>query len=226
MEKKHNEVVNPYIRTYLQHLIVEYRFSINKKGYEPKLLKTNDERSRPSYLFFLDLTAYKCWISLDHSVRVYHMTSGQAGNSNDGAVAAEGGPAGAVWFTPAVTPGFTWRKYARVPLSLRLLRLCLHQSFFWIHAIFTFKFLQHVFYLNLYLAVTHTSEGWRGSMHQKDPGCLFRSWESLLKTSPGILSAWNDAEGERWSVSRGKLSWACTECLLYLPDSNLWNCKL
>lgn len=26
-------------------------------------------------------------------------------------------------------------------------------------------------------------------MHHQDPGCLFRSWESLLKASPGTLSA-------------------------------------
>lgn len=126
-------------------------------------------------------------------VCVCHMTSGQAGNSNDRAVAAEGGPAGGVWLTLAVTPGFTWGKYARVPLSPTLLHLCLHQSFFWKHAIFTFNCLQHVSYLNRYFP--NTLEGWGEgggegwSMHHKDPGCLFRSWESLLKTSPGTLSA-------------------------------------
>lgn len=56
------------------------------------------------------------------------MTSGQAGTSNDRAVAAVGGPAGAVWLALAVTPGFTWGKYARVPLSLTLVHLCLHHS--------------------------------------------------------------------------------------------------
>lgn len=153
-------------------------------------------------------------------VCVCHMTSGQAGNSNDRAVAAEGGPAGGVWLTLAVTPGFTWGKYARVPLSPTLLHLCLHPSFFWKRAIFTFSCLQHVSYLNQYFR--NTLEGWRaggrGSVNASSG-----SWVSLQVMGVTFKdltrhSVCYDVKGERWR--RGTLSWACTEC------SNLWNCKL
>lgn len=75
---------------------------------------------------------------------------------------AEGGPTGAVWLTLAVTPGFTWGKYARLPLSLTLVRLCLHHPFFEKRAIFTFNCPPTCHLFESVCSSTHTSRGLEG----------------------------------------------------------------
>lgn len=95
--------------------------------------------------------------------RVCYMTWGHASNSNDRAVVAEGGPTRAVWLTLAVTPGFTWGKYARLPLSLTSPSLS-PSPFLWKVLFSLLTAPQHVFYLNLYAAVRILPEGWRGSV--------------------------------------------------------------